>query len=409
MRSSETLDDYAEILNPSSVAQFLATQRWSCHTDRAFAQLWVGPAAMGDTVRSVVLPRDPNFADFGRRWAEAVENISSIFGYRVSDLAEQVAAIHADLLFVRVDQSMSDGTIPLQQAAKLLQNIDVMIRSAALAAYNPLHTGRGRIPDTVKDFLSDEVRMGHTKKGSFIITVAARLDEVDNQPLRSAQQAHHGPADEVGNTGAESAPMPSFTRQVMSTLSRTLEATKRHVSKGDDFVDLESAVKTGLRLPLVEALRSIGEADGLKSVEMSFEWAASEPAENDLPVHIKLSRKSLSKLPQVEERLRRIEPDRAETIVGPVVELKRSEDLPTAADSGEVVIRADIDGKSRKVTVPLEGSDYDWAIRAHRAKQPYVVSGILGKKGRSWRLVDDVVPDVSFLENHFSTIRTLPG
>lgn len=405
MRSSEALEDYAEILTPSSVAQFLATQQWSCHTDKSFAQLWVGPAQVGDSVRSVVLPRDRSFADFGKRWAQAVADISSIFGYRVADLAEQVAAVHADLFFIRVDQSMSDGTIPLQQAAKLLQNIDVMIRSSALAAHSPAHKGRGRIPDAVKDFLSDEVRMGHTKKGSFIITVAARLDDaIDERRLVGTEIASDLKNDDIQK--AETAPhIPSFTRQVMSTLSRTLEATKKHVAKGDDYVDLDSAVEAGLRLPLVEALRSIGEAEGLKSVEMSFEWAASEPVNEDLPVKIKLNRKLLKKLPKLEDKLRRIDPTSPEVISGPVIELKRSEEDNQPSDSGEVVIRAEVDGKRRRITVPLEGTDYEWAIHAHRAKLPYSVSGVLGKKGNSWHLLRDVKADVSNIIKYFDEHR----
>lgn len=385
VRNANYLEDFQDILTPSTVAQYLATKHWTCHSDKRFAQLWIAPADKGQPIQSVLLPRDPSFADFPKRWAEAVARITSILDFRLSDFAEQVASVHADLFFIRLDQTMSDGTIPLHQASKLLKSIDAIIRSAAISTYNPDHTGRGRVPDQVKEFLAEEVRMGHTKKGSFIITVAARLDDAPQT---------------VDVTGAVS--MPSFSRQVMSTLCKTLDATRRHVSKGKDFVDFDSAVTSGVRLPIVEALRSIGEAEGLKSVEMSFDWAASEPLEENLPDHIKLGRKSLDRLQPLEARLRRNEPDRSETIVGPVIELKRSEENPLSVDSGEVVIRADVDGRSRKVTVPLDGADYDWAIRAHRAKQPYVVSGILGKKGNSWWLLDEVSPDVSFLENHFN-------
>lgn len=54
------------------------------------------------------------------------------------------------------------------------------------------------------------------------------------------------------------------------------------------------------------------------------------------------------------------------------------------------------------MTAPLDGTDFDWAIRAHMAKQPLAVSGVFGKKGNSWWLLDEVSPDIPFLENHFN-------
>lgn len=395
--------EYGEVLTHANVAQFLATNNWTCQLDRKFDQVWVQPGAVGERVVSVLLPREPAFVDYGKRLAEALQSIARVYDWRLSKLAEQVAAIHADLFFVRIDQHSQDGTIPLRQATSLLESIDQMIRTAAITAYNPHSSGRGRVPGAVNDFLNDDVRMGHTKKGSFIITVAARLDSLSDQKVfPRAEPLKSGTPSEPGDdlvTPAETA-LPSFTRQVMTTLARSLDVTRRYAAKGDDFIGFDEAINQGLRLPLVQALHDMSDAEGVRSLDLNFEWAAAEPNRTNVPNHVILDRDVIEVLPEVERQLTRtIQPERV-TIVGPVTELKRSEAEGQVMDDeqGEIVVRADVNGRLSRIVVPLSGRDYDWAIRAHRERLPFSVSGELDKKGRSWHLKEPVDVDRSFLE-----------
>lgn len=159
------------------MAQFLATRNWTIQRDREFDQVWSLEPGGGGRPVTVLLPREPSFVDYDRRLHEAITSISRAYGYSLSDLVEQVAAIRADLFFIRVDQSMTDGTIPLRQATALLDSIDQMIRVAAISAHNPQASGRGRVPDYVNEFLNDDVRMGHP-----------RQEPGRHAPLREPQQ-----------------------------------------------------------------------------------------------------------------------------------------------------------------------------------------------------------------------------
>ncbi|MCK2032627.1 hypothetical protein [Microbacterium sp. KSW4-4] len=381
--------EYSDVLTDSNLAQFLAIQQWSLRADRTFDQIWL-PNDVTEGVPPILLPRDQRLSDYSRRLGEAVHSIASVFGWRVSDLAEQVATIHADLFFVRVDQHSSDGTIPFSQATSLLENIEQLIRSAALTAWNPASAGRGRVPNTVKEFLSDDVRMGHTKKGSFIITVAARLDT-------------EMPSTGIGTAVAPSAEdvAPSFTRRVMTQLARGVDATQRFARREDDFVDFDEALGRGMRLPLVQALHDMGDDEGVRSIDLSFEWAATEPQRESVPERITIERGTIEELPSVERRLsQRHEPEQV-TLVGPVTELKRGNAPQTGEQSeGEVVVRADVNGRLGRITVPLAGEDYDWAIRAHAQRLPFTVSGELIRKGNGWRLGEPIEVDRDFLKFH---------
>lgn len=393
MASAVDLNEYGEILTHANLAQFLATQEWALRGDYNHDQVWL-PSQPGERVVPVLLPREPTFSDYTRRLQEAVHDIAQAFGWRIAELAEQVAAIHADLFFVRVDQSSADGTIPFHQAANLLDGIEQMVRSAALTAYNPASGGRGgRVPTVVKDFMNDDLRMGHTKKGSFIITVAARLE--------TSAADTSAPATDIGSKA-------SFTRQVMTQLAQSVEATRKFTQRGDDFVDLEQALQIGMRLPLVRALHDMGDGDGVRALDMSFEWAASEPQLEGVPERVVLQRETIDLLPAVEKRLlRRFEPATI-TVVGPVTELKRSnaESGETDDTHGEIVVRGDVNGRLSRITVPLSGDDYDWAIQAHRRRLPFTVSGELGRKGNSWRLDEPIAVDHSFLEFELNRSRS---
>ncbi|MDH6678456.1 hypothetical protein M2284_002659 [Rhodococcus sp. LBL1] len=389
----DALGDYRDVLTDANLAQFLATHNWTCQSDRKFDQVWVQPGIAGERVAIVRLPREPSFVDYSKRLHEAVGTIATVYDWRLSQLAEQVASIRADLFFIRLDQHSKDGTIPLRQASSLLDSIDVMIRSAAVTAYNPNSSGRGRIPEQVSNFLNDDLRMGHTKKGSFIITVAARLDDAGEHSAAKGARA---------STDSDGQPIPSFGRQVMTTLARSLEATRRYATKqADNAIDLDSAVEQGMRLPMVQALQGMSEGEGLRSLDLSFEWASTEPQRATVPTQVVLDRAVIDELPTVEVRLTKsVKPERI-TIVGPVTELKRSEqdDAEEGEDAGEIVIRADVNGRLRRIVVPLSGTSYDWAIRAHRDRLPFTVTGELARKSNVWRLNEPIETDISFLEH----------
>lgn len=410
---SQQLAEYAELLTDASLAQFLATESWTIQQDYGWEQVWVhADMQHRGTPLFLHLPRNQGLDDYRLRLQQAVEAIGNVYDWTLPAIAERVSAIRADLFFVRVDQSSMDGTIPLRQASELLEGIDSMIRSAALTAHNPRSTGKGRMPEYVKDFLAEDVRMGHTKRGSFIITVAARIDSAEVPEPETAPRPADGPVPSDDEDLAS--PKMSYTRQVMTTLSRSLEITQQYVAARGNDMDLDRAVEQGMRLPLVKALRSAGAAEGVRGLSLNFEWSALEPVRQEVSSEIRMDRDVLVALEPIEKRLANREDEpRQETIVGPVVELKRGDDpdIKTGEYEGEVVIRAEVDSRLRKITVPLRGEDYDWAIQAHRRHMPFTVSGILEKVGRGWRLGGHIQADTAFLRYTASNepARLSPG
>lgn len=385
-RLNSSLEQYVGMLDDDKVAQFLASKNWSVQASRTYEQVWLQPKRKGKESAVVQLPRDRSLVDYSRRMREVLEVLCASFEWTPGEVIEQVSLVRADLFFVRVDQFMRDGTIPLRQASALLENIDSLLKASAVVAYDPYASGRGRLPNAVNSFLNEDLRMGHTKRGSFIITVAARIEDEQFSDDKTSDERK-----------------PSFTRQVMTTLGHSLHATKKQLKASEGKrPSIDEALADGVRLPIAQAIEDMGDAAGLRALDMSFEWAKVEASTPKLPKsRVVLTREELDELPTLREKLTRKDVPQKEVLVGPVIELRRGEADRTGHEDTEVVVRADVNGRLARIAVPLSGRDYDLAIRAHQSKLPFTVSGTLGRRGNSWRLMDDIEVDREFLDHHF--------
>lgn len=369
----------ADSVTPQAVAQFLAAHDWELEAQQAgVRQLWRPPGTTGAPQTRVMLPLAQDFVDFHRRFVEALTVLGHVHSVDASQLYERVMGTRADLFFVRLDQTSLDGTIPFKQAEETLQALYKMMRAAATTAADPSHSHLGRRPAAVTEFLEDDVRLGHTKQGSFVFTLVARHGEGDT------------PSDSPD-------PVTPFPRRVMETLARGLETTKQLAYNWDDTV-LDDPEGTGVSTGLVESLDDIGQAEQLHKLDLTFEWAASEPRPDVGLATIEFGRDVLDRLPVVRERLvRRNELPARVTLVGSVRTLKREEDAEGEEESATVALQADVSGKQRTVHMSLAGDDHRWAIIAYSGRLPFTVTGDLTFERRAWRL-SNVEVDPSYFQ-----------
>ncbi|QTE30337.1 hypothetical protein [Pengzhenrongella sicca] len=402
--------DFADILAPRSLHQFLAIQAWTLHSQLPFRETWVHADSATQAAAVVHIPRDAESVDFDRRLAEAAERVARTYDWSISELAERVAGAHADIFYIRVRSSDSDGTIPLRQASSTIDAIEKMVKSAAIITNNPHAKGTGRTSERVSTFLNEDLRMAHTRRGSFIITVAARLHE---RPTRGADVlatperliSDRSEVPQIADLPAGAPPVQvpqsemDFTRRVMTTLSRSLDVTSRHLRRGDDFVDLDTAQDNGMTVPIVEALEEIATQAGSSSLDLKFEWSPVLDQEPDVPQEIVFEPTEVERMPSTIERMKRhTEPTDVVDVIGPVVSLSREES--DSAESGEVHVLADVEGAARRVGIDLVGVAYDWAIYAHRHHLPFSAGGVLGKVGNRWKVVDRLSVNTEFLRRY---------
>lgn len=393
----------ASTLAPQAVSEYLSLSPWHLERRDSIKEIWRLTGPDGTLTGRLMLPLATDYSDFSDRFYDALLAIGQVNGWDADQLREQILATRADLFFVRLDQSAADGTIPFTQAEITLAAIHDMIRAAAesTAGINP--SRRGHPPAVVTNFLNDDVRLGHTKRGSFIFTVAARINDAI------------APNEELPNTGtpeesnSASTPEGPFARRVMENLASSLEFTQfitdQKIHSINDVVD---SMATSSYSSVVRSLEDIVSTEGLRSVELSFQWAAAAPPPRVGREPVKLDHSASAALSRIRAALEIINspaaPDAGvQSLVGPVISLTRETGEDENKEAGEIVILADIGrGRPRNVHIRLSGEDHDWAIRAYRAELPLSVSGDLIFERQRWRLAGKIELDTRFLEKQLN-------
>jgi hypothetical protein len=396
--------DLAGSLPPAAVSQYLAaTGDWTLETRQdGVREIWTlaaPPLFSGASTASrrsrgrIMLPLATDFVDFGQHFRDALTALAMINSWTPVQLEREILATRADLLLVRLDQEQTRDSIPLRQAETTVEAIYKMVRAAALTTAAPEHRFRGgRLPAPVSSFLEDDVRLGHTQRGSFVFTVVARLD------------APAGPALPGRSHGTGRQPR-QFSRRVMETLALGIQ-TARDLAEGRTEAALSDPAQWGLSASLIESLEDITGPESLRSVDLSFEWAAAESRPDVGAEPVTLDHALLGELARVREQLlEREEPVRRETLVGTVVSLAREEDGLSDDEAASVIISAEIRARRRNVHLTLTGRRHDLAIQAYRLKLPIVVTGDLTFTRRTWRLEGNVEFDEAALLRQIADAR----
>jgi hypothetical protein len=387
----DQLTDLEASITPEAVRQWLAAEQWSLVQARSgVAELWGLPdeTARG-ALRNVLLPLATGYADFGRRFKSLLNELSRAYDLTLTDLAQQIASVSTDIFFVRLDQTTSDGTIPFKQATALLASIQKMVRAAATTAANPDHSHSGRRPAVVNEFLEDDLRFGHTQRGSFIITVASRMEPVEVTEPELLGDAVAATKDMV----------PPFSRRVMETLASGLSAIRKHLADDADiesYEDYEAAQTDGMSYELVQSLLEVADVDGLRSVDLSFKWATTGPTPPEVSTDLVFKSSDLPHLGDVRDRLKRTEVPEEQTLTGRVTDLSR-EELGGGQEERSILLEAEVNGGLKKVRVQLTAAEYDWAIFAHQRRLLLTITGTPVRRGR-WVLEGSVRADTRFLE-----------
>jgi hypothetical protein len=387
--------DVTRSLPPEAVSQYLAaTGEWVLETRQVGVQeIWslLSPpsarrhVADTDLRGRIMLPLATDFVDFRQHFQAALSALATINEWTPSQLEHEILSLHADTFLVRLDQQHGGDSLPLRQAETTVEAVLKMLRAAAMTTATPRQRFRGgRPPASVSAFLENDVRLGHTQRGSFVFTVVTQLDnpaepELSDAPLQGSQQAQQ------------------FPRRVMETLALGIE-TARDLAQRRTEVDITNPARWGLSAGLVESLIDLTEPEGLRSVDLSFDWAAaaSRPTVGSRPV--RFSHDFLDELQRIHEQLLRGEElVRHETLIGTVVSLSREEDSLSGDEEAAVIISADVNGRKRNVHLTLTGRQHDLAIQAYRLKLPIVVSGDLTFARRAWQLEGNIEIDEDIL------------
>src|SRR5690606_20795064 len=111
----DPLSEAASLLEPRAVSRFLATHGWELENRQpGVREIWLLDQDSELGSARIMLPLATDFVDFHARFKDTIESLCHVYRTDVGELRERVTATHSDLFFVRINQPMSDGSIPFR-------------------------------------------------------------------------------------------------------------------------------------------------------------------------------------------------------------------------------------------------------------------------------------------------------
>ena len=371
-------------ISPAALAAYARSAGWQRgETYRVHSHVYAGPDRP-----EIIVPRTDHLGDY----ATVVSRLIEVFA-QVADLDEltiyrSLVTGDRDVVRIRVTDS-DDGSLGLNEGVDLVSGARDLIRSAAcsLSRVQPVYrTGANQMAKN----LLEQVRLGQTHQGSFVITVLTPVVPPPVQPLQ--QELFPELSDDIlqGDEDRNAPIQRKMTRRLVEALEAARESTEKTMAGDSDA--FAKGVEKGVSANLCDALTCL--IGPFPTLDIGVFWARTRPS--PLPQAIVRFGKADSPiLQEAARRFRERAPREGVRLPGFVQLLKR----PETDDDGIVHLTTHIDGQPQAVRAILEQSDYGRAVQAHKDKAMVTLMGDLERKGQRWWLLNGQVESVLRLPN----------
>ena len=358
-------------VSPAALAAYARSQGWAkTEPHGGHADIYVG-----DDRCEIVLPRTDRLGDY----ASVVSRLVGVFGEVTEqdelDVYRDLVGADHDVVRVRAIGGEDDGSVPLDEGVELVSQARDMLLAAACAATTPQPVYRAGANREAADYMK-RVRLGQTEQGSFVVTLMAPVPPM-LQPM---------PAESWASFDDE-----PYERQVSRRLVQALEASRdaaERAHSGDGAPAFEQAVDAGVSANLCDAVASLIERSS--GLEVSVSWARTRPTPESRS-RILFSGNDAGAFREAARTFRAREPRPDVKLFGSVRKLTRGEHEA----EGQVMFKADVDGKIQSVGAVLDQYNYSLAISAHEARNPVIVGGDLERVGQRWRITNATVRELA--------------
>jgi len=368
MKSPVTDRRTFEALRPEDVRVFLENSGFvAVAEDSRRADIWVNEKLAPDI--ELLVPRTAAVRDYSLRLAELFSLLSRLWNRDALEIVREVSMTGADLIRLRRPSfNEADASIRLRDGAALVTTALEMVGAAACSAVVPTAVLPSRRPNQALDYMR-RVELGQSERGSYVVSIISRVAPLLTPGTPSLFEFIDQP----------------FPRRVTTTLASALAATRAaadEVARDGNFSVFEDLVGRGLSANLCDTLgRMVEQEEASAPVNINLIWARSLPVAPDTPSEFTFIPSEVPLLKDAAAYLRSREPEPRVLLTGVVTDLHRE----PRDQEGEVTITTILEGKPRKLRVPLPGADYQAALDAHGERLPVMFRADIVKSGRQWR------------------------
>jgi hypothetical protein len=292
---------------------------------------------------NVLVPAAITMSDYERRLAEALDSIARQLDIPWDAVLRDVANAGYEIIRIRVNEGTNTSTIPYDTSIDLLRGGFALIDASATLAISDEHLSiiRGRRPDVVRKYL-DEVRVGQTEVGSFVLTLLMPVG-VDDAGFNLPAQVSDG-----------------FGTKVSETFSQSLQAAEEAV-RGNGFRSNKALIENGVTANFSGGVARIIESAGDVSISLS-QVASRHPGLKRTIA--KFSSSDSIQLREIEDRLTPSEDAEPFTATGTIVEFRE----PRGKNVGSIVLNCYVHGEMRPVRMKFDREDRATVIYAIEKK-----------------------------------------
>lgn len=352
---------------PEDIASWLASNDWQ----RISAQSSQRPVLWTLGSRELLQPTLREANDYELRVSQMLRSLSAWSERSVEALAEEMIHEGSDVTEWRANGLHErDFSVPLDDGLALVQSV----RNAFVAAANAAIQRRGYFGHSTLKAARDHarvVRMGQTRRGSYIVPIISRVPGATEQA-----------DDEQGRLDIDVSAQP-FERRVMAQLADALDAVHDLAVRSDrepTTRELNERIGSGVSHELCMALEGMLAAPSFGDVDVSFSWARRAASHPDVE-QVVFPKESATVIGKMAENLRGSDVIAEQVLSGSVWITK----LAAGDSEGTIKVHAAIGTKVRTVTVPLNRDQMHEAQVAAAEERPVFIRGrLVREQGRAW-------------------------
>ncbi|TYK50719.1 hypothetical protein [Actinomadura decatromicini] len=288
----------------------------------------------------------------------------------------------------RKESPTPSGLIQWRRGEKLIESARRTLLAGAKSFIAPGRHYVNRHGGFANRYL-DQVLMGQTEPGSYIVTAYA--------PPAASVTLRGGSPQSARIVEAGAAQVRAVNEAVVRALEATSEALEHYKSRGS-LSGFEDGVSHGVSYEMTNAI--LGVTNDADEADVSIEWDTSTGPAPELESHFVFRPSDIEPLTRAAVKLAQDESSQVVTVMGRVHILAKK----AAGSPGVFGIDSLQPDGPRKVRVRLaDEEDYHEAIRAHEEDLAILVSGTLEKEGNlSWLYGATVIQTL----DHVDTYRT---
>jgi len=321
----------------------------------------------GSLELELLVPSSQSMDDYATRMSQALKVLQTMEDRSQLEIMRDITLAGVDVIRVRAPEvDPKRISTHLRSGLEILGNAMEMMAAAASATLSPRRVLPTRRPAPVDEYLR-WLELGQAEKGSYVLTIFSRVEIMPSENIPPLLELLETP----------------FPRKVTRTLSKALEATKNASSAAISEAGYQpfiESVPNGISANLCVAVGGmLKRAPEIESIDLLITWAPKAP-ETDLPSSFNFVSSEADVLFEAGRILRAESPTQGILITGVVINLHRER----GATDGVATVACVIDGNVRKLVVPLQASDYDLAIEAHRTKRGLLFKADIALVGRQY-------------------------